>query len=101
MAMCSVSLRRLWRGRYASIGCSLPRRILFDFYSEPMGGDGRLLSRSESDQTSKDLPTVRVAPNLQARCCAQHDAADLEFGHSELRNDFELWGIRLRLKHKG
>jgi len=50
---------------------------------------------------AKELPTVRVAPNLQARCSAQHDATDLEFGHSELRNDFELWGIRLRLKHKG
>ena len=44
---------------------------------------------------------MRMAPNLQARCSAQHDSTDLEFGHSELRNDFELWGIRLRLKHKG
>jgi hypothetical protein len=42
---------------------------------------------------AKDLPTARVARNLHARCSAQHDATDLESGHSELRNDFELWKL--------
>jgi hypothetical protein len=101
MALCSVSLWRLWRGRNASIGCSLPRRTLFDFCSEPMRGDGRLLSRSNSDQTCQG-PSYREGGTEFTRTLQRAARRDrLGIWTFRVTQRFRALGIRLRLKLKG
>ena len=101
MALCSVSLWRLWRGRNASIGCSLPRRTLFDFCSEPMRGDGRLLSRSNSDQTCQG-PSYREGGAEFTRTLQRAARRDgLGIWTFRVTQRFRALGIRLRLKPKG
>jgi hypothetical protein len=100
MALCSVSLWRLWRGRNASIGCSLPRRTLFNFCSEPMRGDGRLLSRSNSDQTCQG-PSYREGGAEFTRTLQRAARRDrLGIWTFRVTQRFRALGIRLRLKPK-